>query len=172
MRYLCVTLLPLLVVACDQQAVAPDLADDPQFQAIGPVVQSVTGSGNFVIPGVRLRIFTDAAHLRADGSISGQWERNGIAHGVVTCFTIVGNEAWLAGYATSGARSTPPNNGVAWRVVDNGQGENDPADEISFQWVGAWPGFAEEWCANTPGPNDPFGLSTRPIQAGNISVRP
>ncbi|NIS64373.1 MAG: hypothetical protein GTO05_04325, partial [Gemmatimonadales bacterium] len=98
----------------------------PSFSA-GPVVQSVTGSGHFVY--VKdfnyIRIFTDVGQRLADGTVRGQWERN-MSHGVVTCMTIIGNQAWLGGYATSGPFSTPPNNEVAWRVTDNGQGANAP----------------------------------------------
>ncbi len=149
-------------------------APAPRFSQ-GPVVQSVTGSGNFHFQGDFVRIFTDVAQLLADGSVRGQWERAnpGVpgggatkSHGVVTCFTIIGNQAWLGGYATSGNFSTPPDNEVGWRVVDNGQGANSPPDEISLQAVARPPGFAASWCANTP------PLGTFPIQAGNIQVRP
>ena len=69
---------------------------------------------------------------------------------LVTCFTIVGNQAFLGGAATSGSFNSPPNNETAWRVVDNGQGANAPADQISLEFVGAPPGFAANYCATTP----------------------
>ncbi len=139
------------LVACEgvTETSLNEEAPVPSFST-GPVVQSVTGSGNFVGVPVFIRIFTDVGQRLADGTVRGQWERvnhglpggAGSSHGVVTCMTIIGNQAWLGGYATSGNFSTPPNNEVAWRVTDNGQGANAPPDEISLQCVGAEPGFA------------------------------
>lgn len=139
----------------------------------GLVVQSVTGSGSFILMGNN-RTFSFTASRHADGTVSGQWERvNHVnesqtkSHGQVTCFTIFGgNQARLGGFATSGLLSTPPNNEVAWRVADNSEGANSPPDQISAQFVGQPPGTAGQYCAgafgNTPGLN--------PVAAGNIQV--
>jgi hypothetical protein len=140
-----------------------------------PVIQSVTGSGSFVAPQGDWRTFAFTARSYADGSVAGQWERirrqpgnaSGTkSHGVVTCFTIVGNQAFIGGSTTIGLLSTPPNNENAWRVVDNGQGANSPPDQMSLEFVGAPPGFAANYCATTPA-----APSLNAIQAGNIQVK-
>jgi hypothetical protein len=98
-----------------------------------------------------------------------RWSEHGSAkesksHGVVTCITIVGNEAWLGGYATSGAYSDPPN-GVAWRVKDNGEGKRSGPDQISLQYVATTADYPFSYCARTPG----HALSD--IEAGNIQIK-
>ena len=164
----------VFAVACADSVTEPESnIPGPSF-ATGRVVQSVTGSGSFIFAGNN-RTFSFTARRHADGTVSGQWERvNHLnesqtkSHGQVTCFTIVGgNQAFLGGFATSGLFSTPPNNEVAWRVVDNGQGANAPADQISLEFVGAVPGFAAGYCAATPA-----APALNAVQQGNIQVRP
>ena len=142
----------------------------------GPVVQSVTGSGSFVAPEGDWRTFSFTARKYADGSVDGQWQRirrqpgnakESKSHGIITCFTIDGNKAWLGGYATSGLWSTPPDNETGWRVVDNGQGKNAPPDQMSLEYVGASEGFADYYCSETPDDPDLYD-----IESGNIQVRP
>ena len=140
----------------------------------GPVVQSVTGSGNFTTGGGNFRTFTFTARRHADGTVTGQWQRvnhvgnasESKSHGQVTCFTIIDNQAWIGGFATSGLFSTPPNNEVATRVVDNGEGSGS-TDQISLQFVGAGPGFAAGYCGTTP-----TSPALNNVAAGNIQVRP
>jgi hypothetical protein len=81
----------------------------------------------------------------------------------VTCFTIVANQAWLGGYATSGLFTEPPNNGAIWRVVDNGQGATALADQISLQFVAPPPADVANYCATTP---------ERPVPAGRFAFLP
>ncbi len=170
----------LLVAACtDKQAVGPtgtsmSIPDAPS-SVKGPVVQSATGSGIFISVD-NLRTFSFTAQRHADGTVSGQWVRVnhaskgglGRSEGQVTCFTISGNTVWLGGFAKSGLFSTPDSSrDVAWRVADNGQGSSAPPDQMSLQVVGAFSGFAADYCATTPG--SPALLN---IEAGNIQVRP
>ena len=142
-----------------------------------PVVQSVTGSGSFTVEQQQgdWRTFSFTARRHADGTVKGQWDRirrqagnaaHSKSHGVVTCFTIMGDEAWLDGYATTGLWSDPPNNEVRWRVKDNGQGKKADPDQISLQGVGWDPGSAVDYCANTP-----RGVLLNDIEAGNIQVK-
>jgi hypothetical protein len=142
----------------------------------GRVVESVTGSGSFTVVGQDgdWRTFAFIARRYADGTVDGQWQRvrrvDGNAaethsEGVVTCFTIVGNRAWLGGYATSGIYSDPPN-GVAWRVEDNGQGKADDADRISLQNVARAEGYPASYCARAPG-----GPVWNEVEAGNITIK-
>jgi hypothetical protein len=148
------------------------------------VVESVTGSGSR--PAVEQegdwRTFAFAAHRYGDGTIRGQWERirrqdgnadDSKSHGVVTCFTVVGNEAWLGGYATSGVYSDPPRNRVGWRVKDNSQGNTADPDEISLQWTQLGPNGPWWHCAETlDDPDHPNFLPLNDIEAGDIRVRP
>ena len=169
--------LSLLAVGCsDDQVVNPTESSVPTpLFVMGAVVQSVTGAGNFTIDG-NFRTFAFTARRHADGTVSGAWERvNHLnesqtkSNGRVTCFTIFGgNQARLGGFATSGLFSTPPNNEVAWRVADNSEGANSPADQISLQFVNVAPGTAGPYCAGAFG-NIP-ALNT--VVAGNIQVRP
>jgi hypothetical protein len=158
-----------------------ELDEFAELVSIDPLVESVTGSGSRSVGEQQgdWRTFSFTAHRYADGSVRGQWERirrqdgnaaDSKSHGVVTCFTVDGNRAWLGGYATIGISSDPPSNEVGWRVRDKGEGAGDPADQISLQWTGADPGFAASYCEDTP--IGPAGPPLRDIDAGNIQIRP
>lgn len=165
------------LVACEN-TVEPEPNDLGVSFARNPVDQSATGSGSFTVVTQQgdWRTFSFTARRRADGSVAGQWERirrqdgnaaDSKSHGVVTCFTIIDNQAWIGGFATSGLFSTPPNNGSAFRVVDNGQGANAPADQMSLEFVGTSPAFAANYCATTPAIP-----ALNDLEAGNIQVNP
>ncbi len=140
----------------------------------GRVIESVAGSGSFTYPEPDgWRTFSFSARRHANGMVDGTWVRVNrddaegtiASRGVVTCITIVGDEAWIGGYATSGPYSEPPDNAVRWRVRDNGSGRWGPPDQISLQSIG-WPADAEFFsCANTP-----TGLELHDIEAGSIQV--
>jgi hypothetical protein len=167
----------LIIFACSKEEMPNISKETPTFnlEKNGPVIESVTGSGSLVFPNSH-RTFSFTAHMYADGTVDGQWQRvnhssNGQAHshGIVTCFDIDGNHARLGGFATSGVQSDPPFNGVAWRVEDNGQGNNNPPDRISFQFVGLNEeefGDVSSYCSGEFG-NIPELIE---ISAGNIKV--
>jgi len=84
--------------------------------------------------------FSLVAIEHADGSVTGQWEDQygrgaGGVHVVIDCLSVDGNQAWVGGLIT---QDTFSGDGsfigfrVAARVVDNGNGSNDPPDQISF----------------------------------------
>ncbi len=160
------------VLACDP-VVQPE-APTPNFAGRGGVVESVTGSGHF-----RRRTFTVSAQRFADGSVTGQWERiNHVAgggeaefrsHGVVTCFNNVGSSVFIGGLATGGRKSTPPNNGVAWRVADNGPG--GATDQNSFQFTGAPPLDVADYCNLVFDEIPTLFTILFTILRGNITVR-
>ncbi len=140
----------------------------------GGVVESVTGSGHLTAALGDWRTFSFTARRYADGTVKGQWERarrqdgnaaDSKSHGVVTCFTVVGDQAWIGGYATSGLHSDPPN-AVAWRVVDNSREESTGPDQISGQYWRAGRSYPASYCANTP--EDP---ALTDIEAGSIQIR-
>ncbi len=133
----------------------------------------MTGGGNFTDFRGDFRTFTVSAKKFADGTVIGQWERvnhrgdgseaTSKSHGVVTCFDNIGSSVLMGGYATSGAASTPPNNEVAWHLVDNGPGATD---QNSLQFTRQPPGFAARWCAGE------FGLNAlNDVTQGQIRVR-
>ena len=174
------TISMFLIISCNNsdQVLNPSENDASTINVDGfgkgAVTQSVSGSGNFTDANGDFRTFSFNAKLHADGSVSGQWERvnhrenasESKSHGVVTCFTIDGNQAWLGGYATSGVFSDAPNNEVYWRVMDNGQGNNSDPDQISLQAVGRVPGTASFYCEGkfeTPVFND--------VAAGDIQIK-
>jgi len=140
----------------------------------GPVVESVSGTGNYTTSQGDWRTFNFTAQRHEDGTVDGQWERirredgnaaDSKSHGIVTCLTVVGSQAWIGGIATSGLNSAPPNR-VAWRVVDNGHGASAAPDEISGQYWMAGRGFPAWYCAETP--PDP---ALNDIEAGNIRIK-
>jgi hypothetical protein len=126
----------------------------PAALATGPVVHHVTAGGpdacvffGFEHPGCDGN-FSLVANEYADGSVSGQYTdrfaRGDGFHAVIDCVSVVGNEAWVSGVITQGT-FTDPDTGeefdltglpVATRVRDNGTSGNEPADEISFSFIG------------------------------------
>ena len=78
----------------------------------------------------------------ADGSVGGNFTDrfpggDGF-HAKIDCLSIAGNDAWVSGVITRGAIGDFDLTGfpVATRVRDNGTSKNDPADELSFSWIG------------------------------------
>ena len=126
-------LLATLVVACEPVSEPEYVVGEPSF-ARGRVLESVTGSGHFSVEADGYwRTFSFTARRYADGTVKGRWQgaiHDGSAstgQGVVTCFTIVENEAWLGGYYLDGhGPHASPRNWIVWRVKDNGQGAGDP----------------------------------------------
>src|SRR5687767_14324574 len=87
--------LGLVMAATAQSQAGPAMADEG-------VVASATGSGHFTSGG-ELRTFAVAAVKRADGSVSGEYQvrsragAGAVFHVGVTCMSVVGNQAWVAG---------------------------------------------------------------------------
>jgi len=163
----------LVAIGCsDERVVSPnDGGISPPLLAKGAVVQSVTGSGHFTVGGA-LRTFAFTARRHTDGSVSGEYQgvRHdlGVAwHGNITCFTIIGTQAWLGGIAESSGGVVIPGTEASWRVVDNGEGQNAPPDQITLQGVNLPPGAAAAYCAATPA-----GGVLASVEDGNIQVPP
>jgi len=159
---------------------------------ISGVVERITGSGHYVTPGIGVdpdtwRVFTMEALRMADGTVRGSFtrltHRKGgppeKARGTITCFTVIGNVAWVGGHLDG---AEPPD--IAWQVVDNGEGSLASADEVGLQFGPfLFPdvfeaGSAQDFCEETPDAIDfgpPYGvlplfLLSVPVEAGNIQI--
>ena len=85
-------------------------------------------------------------------------------HGSVDCVSMSGNRAWFAGTVTQSNYPDIPVGAVrAYYVVDNGEGEGSPPDEIAHG-VTLVSITAEVWCRAQP------QRALLPIEEGNIQV--
>ena len=163
------------LLACEP-VLEPEVSVDvssPAF-AKGRVAQSVTGHGSFIFRGFN-RTFSFTARMHVDGSVDGQWQRVthtggpviSRSHGKITCFTIIGNQAWIGGFKTISTTGglDPPINGVIWSVVDNGEGSNAQVDQMSTQGILRSPEAVAAHCADTP------AFTLNDLVTGNIQVR-
>ena len=187
--------LSLFAVACsDEQVVNPTESSVPTpLFGKGALVQSVTGSGQFTFQGT-LRNFGFSALEHQDGTVTGAFagHRNRIdgarsVQGFVECFTIVGDEAWIAGTVEQVSPGPTTTTEVAgFRVVDNGRASRRSAtpDGISFlRRVSVFEGptgqplaTSQDFCDEQPtratlSTNVPF-FGTVAVEAGDIQVRP
>jgi len=77
-----------------------------------------------------------------DGTASGQYtdrfSRGGGIIGVVDCVRVVGNQAWVSGWITTGGIGDDDFTGLPFTtlVVDNGTSANQPPDQISSSHTG------------------------------------
>jgi hypothetical protein len=166
-------LCAVVLAGCDSglEPTAATAPGPPLFnKGSGPVVQSATGAGHFTVGG-ELRTFSFTALKYADGTVEGEYElksrlTGATIHGDVTCLSVMGNLAWIGGVQEHGSEGFPPGGENGFRVADNGEGANDPPDEMSLMFVNAPPGFAQLYCnARPPAP------ALNPIEGGNIQVR-
>jgi len=113
------------------------------------------------------------AKLDEDGSAKGNWHHQfrarpggGRIVAQVTCLSVVGNQAWMAGYST---QAENPNNVGKWfglHVIDNGEGAG-VVDEMSRTlWFGPDEQRAMDLCELMPTDHEIW-----PIIAGNVQVR-
>ena len=112
---------------------------------------------------------TIAAHLA--GTADGEWSRTipatgegNFYGGPITCLVIVGNEAWMAGRATTATDGTK-DGAVFIHVIDGGP---DGAGDRAFLVMstrGQTLRTMEEWCRRKFVPADPY-----PLTSGDIVV--
>ena len=115
------------------------------------------------------------AKLDLDGSAKGSWHHQFRARGqtrggrifvTVTCLSVDGNQAWVAGYSTQAVNPANVGKWFGLHVIDHGEGD-DVADEMSRTlWFGPDEQRAIDLC--TLMPSDP---PITPIAAGNVQVR-
>ncbi len=173
------TIAFVVLAACDGGSARPaavarsGAAPTALSQASGPVVQSATGAGQFTSASGELRTFSFTALKYADGTVQGQYELFSRSvglrlHGDVVCMSVVGNHVWVGGSQdqSNDPVGSPPGLENGFQAVDNGEGANDPPDELSLMFIEGAPGFAQAYCdamADAPPLN--------PIEEGNIQVQ-
>jgi hypothetical protein len=167
-----------LFISCQENTVEPTEENSSELTLNkGGVVENVTGSGHFVI-NEALRVFTHNASLKANGSVNGHFMLNRHDSGIhfsgsVFCFQIIANTAYFAGVIEN-SNSTDvywdPGSFVIWSTIDNGQGNNSPADQVSLVWSNlSW--TQADVVALICGP-DPasFGFGYFDVESGNIQI--
>ncbi len=178
-RYLTVTsvllLLIMFVTGCSEEAAptADSSIENPTGElSKNNVIHHVSVGGADVCEALGLPTGCDAnfslvAKMKADGSVSGQWQDSfgdgeGI-HVAVDCMNVVGNGAVIGGVITHGTVGGVDFSGqrAITAVVDNGTSVNDPADQISFSFFPA-----ADCSALTPGD---FPLNN--LTHGQVKVR-
>jgi hypothetical protein len=144
-------------------------------------MQAATGHYEFVgVNTLNDFKYSVSAHRHMDGSVSGEVEERTTfsltgdlvrdMHGTVTCFTIVGNTAFIAGIVdrvvsyAPGQENLVPGAGFRLVVVDNGNGANDPPDQGSNARFGL-PATSQAFC------DHPSAFNLEDIQHGNVVVR-
>lgn len=152
-RFSLLALCGVLLTACDADRLAAPTA--PTFSAGEGVSAAATGSGGFVQANGELRKFTFAATTLRDGRVGGQFQlvagnADLVAHGTVTCMTVIGNQAWVGGTLDRNSIGAPFTHGW-FRAVDN-SATGDP-DQISLLVVANNPSgaLAAAFCETTPG---------------------
>ena len=141
----------------------------------GSVSSSIIGDGEFLNPAGMLRTFSfTALDQRGPGgaTVVGQFDlktaAGGHFHGIITCFVIEGNVAWIGAQLTQ-APPFPVVAEIGFQVIDNRPPGNTP-DQISLIVVHADNAAQTRWC----NPNDPneddILLNLRDLVSGNIKV--
>ena len=173
LRLVGVALLAGTLAACDDPAgpaPAPNASAGPAVDGVDhPVV--VSGSGH-IEAGDGLRNFTFHAVRHPDGSASGSYRIARTDLGTsftvdVTCLTVVGNQAWLAGrIASADGGGVLPGTISYFYAIDNGEGSDAPADIVSLARINDREGEDLLFCAELP-----TGLPPRNVQLGNVQIR-
>lgn len=172
----------LLTGSCDRGApLAPDVGD-PALKASArssnAVAVQATGSGHYTFGDDVWRTFSFNAKVKANGDVTGSFQlaahrggqKAGTYHGKVICLSVRDNQAWVGGYFTKMPNPDRVGTWLAFRAVDNGEGQGDDPDQISRTgWAGQEPegrDVVEAHCLNQP-----EGQAVTDIEAGNIQVR-
>lgn len=174
--------LALALAACTGEApTAPDsavlgpapVAGEASFAA-GGAAHVVTGKGTLWAPdpwNEYINIAFDA-RVMPDGSARGHWHHqfrsrtpNGRIFVQVTCLTVVGNQAWMAGYAVQAGAEGNIGRPFGLRVVDNGEGAGAVDQMTRTIWPGGLGGEPSDFCANMPTDHPLW-----PLAGGNVQV--
>ena len=161
--------LAVIVAAGCSEGVAPTEPIRPTLDLGGPP-HHVLGSGH-VQQAAGMREFTFHAVEQADGSASGSYKivlANGLFFETdVTCMAVNDNVGWIAGTirATNAAPVVVGSVSTVF-VIDNGEGDNAPADIVSLATFNGAAGADQAFCANRP-----LVLPQLVVPNGNVQVR-
>lgn len=160
MRWLSVTsvilLLLMAVTGCNEDT-AP--TEDSSPGALLKVVHHVSLGGADICEALGLPTGCDAnfslvANMKANGSVTGQWQDTFVGggegiHVAIDCMKIIGNGAIVGGVITHGTAGGVDVSGqyAITAVVDNGISANDPPDQLSFSYFPAINFFGTEDCS-------------------------
>ncbi len=152
-------------------------------------VGSTTGGGKMLVLGTILGSFNYVALADDDGGAKGNFHFELVLQGllvefdgVVTCVTFdaQNQRAWIGGVVTANNSEHPsyttPRTQVGediwFRVVDYGEGNNEPDDRTTFVGFSGDRGIATsaDYCAQQPWVAG--DVSTWPVVQGNLQVRP
>jgi len=161
-----------IALACDSPQ--PTGPTDAQFAATvtpASVIASATGAAHR-IRGDELWVLSFEAQKRADGTVTGQYrvDRKDIPVSFnvdVTCMSVSGNIAWIAGIIRNQAGDLAIDGTVSYFfVIDNGEGPNGGGDIVSGLRLNDQAGEDSRFCDEQP-----LLLPTAPIELGNVQVR-
>ena len=152
LRYLSVTSLLLLLImsvtGCNEEAAPTDSINKNQYEVLskGPVIHHASLGGADICEALGLPTGCDAnfslvANMKADGSVTGQWQDTFVGggegiHVAIDCMKIVDNWAIVGGEITHGTLGGVDITGwyAITAVVDNGTSVNDPPDQLSLSF--------------------------------------
>lgn len=175
-RIVCSIVAVLSLAACSQgsRSASPLAPSDVTGAASEGVVQSASGSAHRIrpLPDGELWVLTFNADKRADGTVTGTahidrkdldaaWDVD------VTCMSVVGNRAWIAGIVRN-ARGAIPRDGTVsyFYVTDNGEGADSVLDRASAIRINDVAGQDRAFCTDRP-----VVLPDSEIAHGNVQVR-
>ena len=177
---LAAVLVTMTAGACDSPS-APDAAEGPGLEPDGVVAAMsssqaavtgrVTGSAHREFAGLPV-VLSFSAIQRADGTVTGEYAFHAVAADQklrvnVTCMSIVGNQAFVAGTIVDASPNLAFTIGTVsyFYTRDNGEGAGADADEVSLVRANDVPEAAEEFCTERP-----TLLPNREVLHGNVTV--
>ena len=167
-----IVLCALLIAGCAEAPVAGP-SDPARALLANSGASVVSGSGHITLSD-EWRSFSFHANVRPNGEVDGSFQAQAReidpdirVSGDVVCLSIVGNEVWVAAIITrSTFQFAPVGSYTFWHARDNGEGANEPADEISLASGGAPEDVALNYCVVKPAVPPMF-----PVEGGNIQIR-
>ncbi len=162
--------LPVALIGCES-ASAPEVDTLPSFS--GAHKSPAKGIGQFeALDGdlwsfgfSTLELGSSPVGMVVPGAFAAHNQTTGLrVQGVVTCFTISGNQAWIGGIVAQPIPGPVPNvnvRPVGFRVIDNGTAGSPSADRISLIEEAT---TAQAYCANQE------DQETHAVVAGGIQV--
>ncbi len=169
MKRLTVLLASIVSLAIAASATATDGGGDLVALASGKYGFSGTAAGSVF----DVRPFTWKVKLRADGSVTGQFDYRQVRDGVeltvsgsLTCAHFSGNQVWVGGIIEESSRASLVGLDMWFQAQDNGNASPyDPPDMSSTVGAGA-AGEAQQYCDDHPVVRFPFFLD-----AGDLKVK-